>query len=511
MTVNQPSTSFSILRAQQIVESVDQRVLIVGQMASSGNATSGQLLQNVQSGSANLDARFGLRSHISGMIREFKKINDQTSLDVIPLADNGGAVAGTSVIGFVGEATESGRVRFGIASDANHGFNLDILAGDTSDAVAAKLVSAIATDRSSPFTSTATGGDVTCTAVNAGTLSNDWTMYVDGAVSGITISLNGWSGGATDPVLSDLFDAIAGRRYQTIVWPSAYDTGDLASLLTDRLNVSDDILQGVAFITSIGTPSQLSAQAAQLNNPSICLIASKRINNSFLIGSAHREMPDIISARVAAVRSIRFTENAPLTSILTTPAPLDQFGGRGLASLPYFNTVVPGMPVIFAVDQFSPSEVKGLAQSGISHVGANRNFTAMVLGEMATTNISSESGDPDDSFRLLNTVDTVVAIRDAFFLNFRRRYAQSRLTNDDLVAGRDLANQQSIEAFTEEIYQTLAEDTIVQSGEASLSDFKANRVVEVDVGRGRVTFNSRPLLITGLRVIIGTVQINFGN
>lgn len=510
MTINFPSTTFQILRAQQILESEEQRVLIVGQKQNAGTAATGALVESVSAATDSINALFGARSIVAEMVREFKAINTQTALDVIPLDDNAGGTAATGTVGFAGTATENGSIFVEVGSGTRYRFQVDILTGDTAAIVAGKLETLIDASASAPFTAALATADVNLTAANLGTVGNDWSIFVDGAVAGITVSISGWSGGATDPVLTNLFDVVANKRYQTIVWPSVFADTTVEAFLDARFNQAEQILQGVAVITNVGTAAASIAKATALNSQSVVVIASKAISTSDLVGAAHREFPDLISTRFAAIRSLRFTDGAALGNFLTTPAALDQFGSRALASLPYANTVIPNMATIRPVDQWTQAELISFRDGGVSAIGPNRNFSAMIAGEFVTTNTTDPAANPDDSFKFLNTVDTIAAIRDAFFLNFRARYGQSRLTNGSLRAGRDLANQASIEAFTEGIYQSLAEDVLVQEGQAALADFKLNRQVIVDVAAGQVTVNVAPLLVNGLRVIVGTVTVNFG-
>ena len=80
-----------------------------------------------------------------------------------------------------------------------------------------------------------------------------------------------------------------------------------------------------------------------------------------------------------------------------------------------------------------------------------------------------------------------------------------------MIAGRDMANEGSIIAFSNELYEELAEDALVQAGTAAKKDFNDNLVVDVAVRTGTVTITMAPLLVTQLRVILGTIQINFGS
>lgn len=510
MTVDFPQVNVTIARQASLTPAVDQRVLIVGQKLAAGSAASGALIENVQDDVLSNNDAFGARSILAEMVREWFKVNKLTSLDVIPINDNAGGTQAVASFAFTGTATESGTLFFEVGSGKNYRYQIDVLSGETAATVAGRLQTLLALSTTAPWTSALDTADVDFTAANAGPLANDWTLFVDGAVAGLSVAITGWNGGATGPVLSNTFVPIDGRRYQTIVWPSDFAAATLETELDARFNANNQNLQGIGIQTFIGTATEAIAAATALNSQSMVLIASKGVSKTEIVGTAHREFPDVIATRVAAVRALRMTEGAPIEQIMTTVAPLDQFGGRHISALPYANTVVLNMPVIRQADQFTSLELTQLRDGGVSVVAPNPNFSAMILGEMVTTNTTNESAQPDDSFKFVSVVDTMAAIRDAFFGTFKLRYAQSRLTNGALRPGLDMVNQASFEALTEEVYLSLAEDALVQAGQPALADFRLNRIVEVSIAEGKITFACAPLLVTGLRIILATISVNFG-
>ena len=511
MTANFPLVTVNIARQQSLAPAVQHRALIIGQKLAAGTATSGALIENVQDDVLSNNAAFGARSILAEMVREWKKINKVTPVDVIPIDDNAGGTQATASFAFTGTATESGPIFFGVGSDSTYRFRVDVLTGETAATVAGKLQSAVALATTAPFTSALDTADVDFTAANSGPGPNDWSLFVDGSVAGIAVAITGWTGGATGPVLSNTFVPIDSRRYQTIVWPSDFAAATLETELDARFNADNQNLQGVGIQTFVGTATEAIAAATALNSQSMVLIASKTISKTELVGTAHREFPDVVSTRFAAIRALRLTTDASIAQIMTTVAALDQFGGRAIASLPYANSVVLNMPIIRQVDQFTALELVSLRDGGVSAIAANENFSAVVCSEMVTTNTTNESAQPDTSFKFLSTIDTMAAIRDAFFQTFKLRYAQSRLTNGALISSRDMVNKPSFEATTEEIYQSLADDGLVQAGQEAIADFRLNRVVELSLAEGKITFACAPLLVTGLRVILATISVNFGD
>jgi phage tail sheath gpL-like len=505
-----PDFTFSIIPASQLASVQAQKVLIIGQMLAAGTAVAGDLITDLTDNTSQINALFGRRSHIAGMIRAFKRENEITRLDVIPLDDESGS-PGTAIFVVAGTATEDGTIVVSCGSKKDFAVTIDITSGDLHTDVATAIETAFALLLDAPFQGVDVAGTITFTSENDGTLSDEWDIRVDGEVSGITFTITGWTGGATDPTLTTILDVIGDIRYQTIVWPSVYPLDTVETLLNARFNASNQILDGVVLQAFKGTTAELIAYANQ-NSQSVVIISNQTISvTNKRVGTMVPEMPDIMVAEIAAVRALRLTEDAPLTSYLSSVASSDQFGGIALASLPYFNTLMPNLPVPNEEDSWTSPEMTELEDAGVAVVGGNRVFNGVILGGFVTTYLTNGAGNPDLSYQFLNTVDTASVIREFFFENSRSRYAQTRLTNGSLVAGRDMANNGSIRAFFNELYDELSEEVLVQKGTAAKKDFNDNLSIVLDLSQGKVTYAMAPLLVTGLRVMIGTMQINFGS
>jgi phage tail sheath gpL-like len=511
MPISLPNTTITIARQPGLTQIAEQRILVIGQKTAGGSATGGALVQDVSESSAEIASLFGARSHIAQVLRAIKLVNKLTAVDAIALADNGSAVSATAQVTFTGTATESGRIFVEVGSGRRFRFPVDVVTGDTGAGVAVKLLAEVNLATDAPFTGTQTTVDVDLTAANGGTWANDLTLRVDGTIGGISTTLTGWASGANDPSLTSLFAVIGSRRYQTIIWPSAYVTTVLETLLDARFNTDNDVLDGRAIITAVGTAGQIKTIASGLDSPSFVVFADKATSAADRVGTAMREMPDVVSAMFGAVRALRLTENASLASVITTPAPLDQFGGAALASLPLFNSILSELAVTLPVDEWTNTEVLDFNANGVSVIGPNRAFSSMIAGEVVTTNTTDGAGNDDLSFKFLNTVDTMSLIREVYFTRLKSQFSQARLTGGDLVAGRSMANEPLIRAFFKEIYQELAELTLVQAGSSAIRDFNQHLILIIDLSEGKVTFAMAPLLVTGLRVIIGTISVNFGS
>jgi phage tail sheath gpL-like len=508
MTIEMPKTTLNIIPAQQLAGVTEQRVLIIGQMLAAGTATAGVLVRDFPNdGSEN--TLFGRTSHIAQLIKAFKALNQVSKLDVLPLDDAGAAVNGTGVITLGGAPTEDGTLYVTIGSGKNLRVKIDVLSSDTITDIGDAIVAAYALLLDKPWTIANAVGVVTATATNGGTLSDNWGLEVEGTIAGLTVALTGWTGGATDPTLTGILDVIGDTRYQTILWPSVYALTEVETLLNSRFNATNDVLDGVAIQVKVDTLANLKTYANQ-NSQSVVIPAVKLIADTLYKGPAIMEFPDQACAQICAIRALRRTQDANLTQFLTTVAANDQFGGIALSSLPYFNTALPNLAVTKPANDFSKTDVQELTDAGLANIGPNRVYNATIFGEFVTTYLTDIAANSDDSYKFLNTVDTASIIREFYFTNLKARYAQTRLTGGDLIAGRDMANEASIRAFCKELYDSLADDALTQKGTAAKKDYDQNLVVAVNVSTGTATITQAPLLVSQLRVVLGTIQINFG-
>lgn len=512
MPISEPSVSFSIIPASQISGVTEQKTLIVGQMLAAGTATAGALIiDHPDDGSE--DTLFGARSHLAGMVRNFKRENKISQLDIIALDDDGGATQGTAVVTFgAGPATEAGSFYVTVGSEKDHTYEVSVAETDTVTDIGDALVALITADTDAPFTAANVAGVVTITAANGGTLSNDWGIKYTGNVAAVTVALTAWAGGATDPTLTGVLDPIGNIRYQTIVWPAVYDITVVGDDLDAKFNVTNNVLDGVALQGQVDTLANLKTYVSTLNSQSIVVLGQKAISvANDRIGPQTFEFLDTMAAQIAAIRALRLTDDAVLTQYLTTVASRDQFGGMAIGSLPYFNTSLPNAGIGSPADDFSNEDLDELRDNGVATYGPNRAYNTTIMGEFVTTYLTDNAGNPDTSYKFLNTVDTASLIREFYFNNFKRRYAQTRLTDGDLLPGRDMANEASIRAFCNELYDELADEALTQKGVAAKKSYNDSLDIVVTVSEGKVEVYQAPLLVSQIRVVIGTIQINFGN
>jgi len=508
----QPDVTLTLVNADREVSNKLQKVLIVGQKVAAGSAASGVLVKNISSTGAPENALFGINSQVAAMIRAFKAVNPIVQIDIIPLADGAGT-AGTKTITIVGTATEAGTLVVVAGSETLHRYEVAVASGNTATIIASSIVAKINADTKCPFTASSAIGVVTLTADNVGTVGNDLGVEVSGSIAGVTgFAVAVGVSGATDPALTGILD-VATDRYQGIVWPykdgSAIDT--LLLYLDARFNPTNAILDGVAFINLDDTHVNALAAGNAENSESLVLFGDKIESETNYKGPAMNEPSYSKSATVAAIRSLRLTPDAAIARYLTSSASLDQFGGPALASLPYFNTPVPQFPLIATGRGWTAVEITQLGDAGVSVIGNNSTGTNALIGEIFTTFKTDPAGNPDVTFEFLNYVDTSSNVREYFFNNYKKRFAQSRLTEGSVSRGRDMANAVIIRAYTEQLYKDLAGPNfvLVQDGETAFKFFKKNVTIVLDLATGKVTITMFVPIVTQLRQIIATLKIAF--
>lgn len=506
--ISQPKVTLNIIPGLLEISNAPQKVLVISQKTSVGTAISGALVENILNDNS-WNTFFGENAMISGMINGYKGINQVTQIDAISLDDNGGGVAATGTVGFLNTATANGTFEVTVGSDKNNKYSINVVIDDTADDIGAAVETAINADTKAPVTASNTSGTVTLTAVNAGTVGNSITLKVDGVVAGITPSVVAMASGATDPVLTGVFDVVGDNRYQTIVAPVEYGADFLTDFLDPRFNATNAVLDGVGIITQTDTFANLITNGDLENSQSLVYFGNKIVTDTLFKGSSIIELNAVQSAEFSALRALRLTDGANIANIvITTSGPLDSFGGKEIASLPYFNTPFFNISPIETGKGFDANEMDFLKNAGISVLGNNIPRNTIISGEVVTTRKTDTAGNPELTFKFLNSVDTSSVIREFFFNNYKAAYAQSRLTNGDLVPGRSMANPTSIREFTVSKYQSL-QGLLAEGGEDALNFFKDNLQVSVDTSTGKATVTMKVQIVGQLREISGTIQITF--
>ncbi len=454
---------------------------------------------------------------IAAMVRAFKKVNGIVQVDCLVFDDNG---TGDRVVDIVigGPASADGSIVWRVGGEVDFTFTQAVTDLDTADDIATAAAALLEANTKLPFVVTAPGAaTLTFTAVNAGTVANTLGIECIIDCAGVTVDTNivETTAGLLDPVIGATELAVLTERYQGIVWPYS-NSAALQTFLGDRFNATNQVLDGVGIITINGTQSEVEGVVTPLNSPSVVYFCDKdetetSSNKAQYLGPALNEPSYAKSAQFAGIRSLRLTDGASISQFLTSTASLDQFGGPALASLPYFNTVMPDLPVIKSGRGWTDVELESIKDEGGSVIGNNITGTNVLVGEVVTTYKTDTAANVDKTFRFLNYVDTASGAREYFHNNYRKRFAQDRLTTGAVSRGRGQANRVILKQFGERLYGNLAgvDFVLVQDGEDALVFFKNNQVVILDLDDGEAVITMVVPIQTQLRTILATMKVAF--
>lgn len=509
--INKPEVTLDLLEAPAIITNLAQKVLMVGQKLPIGTAVSGDIIENFQLGEE--DTILGQASHLSAMVRAFKFVNKETQLDIIPLDENGGDTQFTVDVTFVGVVTRSGSIELvtgGAFADTN---TVSVIIGDTANDIASKFEALINANGDSLVSSSVSVGVLTLTAEMKGEVGNEIGVKATiKFVEGITVTVETPTLATGNPSTTGLFDNVGKVRYQTVVYPTPYPLTTLTAFLDPRFNVTNNVLNGVGILWKTDTFANLLAIVNPLNNQNIVIGANQVINTSLYKGGDILELQDVITSIYAGIRSLRLTTGASLSAILPAGTQaLDQRGGVAAASLPYFNTLLPRLFPGDVNNGFTDGEENDLKNGGATVIGVNRANNAIISGEAVTTRKTDNLGNPVQSWKFLNFLDTHSGVREFMVNSIKIRFAQSRLTSGSVRPGRNEINLGSIRVAFVEFYQTLGSDEfmLVDAGQASVDFFGENLVLKVDFALGEVTADMEVIITTQLRSFVGTIQIAF--
>ncbi len=512
-----PIVNANILGQKTPLTPDDHHILLVGQMVS-GTASDGELIEDILT-EADINNAFGRTSQIAkggrDLINLFKSSRIRPKLSAIGKVDAGGATAATATVVFGGTATENGTLTVYVDSISNGKYEIDVISGDTATQIGDKLDALILANLNSPVTSANVTGTVTMTAVNAGTQGNTIGLKSSGNVAGVTVTIAAsLAGGATDPTTTGLFDVANGKRYNTIIYPAEWGTDTLTDFTEARFNVDNKVLDGVGIVSATDTFANLNATLDAVNSGqgfrTFVYMPNKLVNRASQRGGAFCESSYVIAARTGGIRGLRVTENSHVASLVVNGL---SRGGFFMAAIPYHNTPY-NFPVIESQDKFLDEEEEELISSGGFVLTNNQNNTGILARSGVTTYKLDAQGNPDNSFKYLNFVDSLSIAREFMFKNAKfKDFAQSALTNSEEVLSKATYNKELIVGVFMGYYETLARNpryTIFRAGETPRSQFKESieDTILIDLTKGEVSLETLGNILSQIRILNFDVTLN---
>lgn len=517
-----PRVNIQLSQANIVTAFKDRTNLIVGQKGATGTAVSGDLIQDVEflrDDEIKILLGTGELYHRVAAWRDGVEISDGgilPSLDVIPVDESGTGVAATATAVVAGtSATADGELTVSVIDEKQFSVNVNVTSGDTPTVVAAAIDAAFNLLTDKPFTNGAAVGTVTFTASDVGTVGNYYGVKIEGNIAGLTLSTTAWASGANDPILTTILDSIEGIRYTGLSWPEYWQ--DSLSIPVDefdsRFNVSNGIMDGVVVHGRSETFANAISAVAALNSQSLVMMGNNVLATTLQNGPAILIPADWVVSLFMGIKAKRLTTGTQIADLIVAQNALrDSTGGAALASLAYFNTPLKNAPVTSPTYLYSKSEQKELESVGFTTYGVNTAKNGMLMAQTVTTRTTDAAGNENDSFLYLNYVDTGSVCREIFFFELKAAYAQSRLTQGDLVAGRSMENPASIKQELMSIYRDLADLVLVQAGSDAEAFFSDNTTVEITggslVNRG-VTINGVLPIVTQLGTIDYNLALSF--
>ncbi|MCH9735869.1 MAG: hypothetical protein K0U78_15175 [Actinomycetia bacterium] len=515
--INFPKTNVPIISTTTPQENSDQKVLFVGQ--SDSPPASAELVQNISNSEADIVSEFGAGSMLSRMLINARKLNKICEFDAISVQGTGDGSAADATVLFTGTATEDGTITVTIESSDVGSISFSVSDTDTATVIGDSLVSAIAANTDLDYDAVNTAGSVVISSGTDGVIFNQVSISCSGSVSGVSYTVTGFGSSDTGtdvPAnLDSILDLIGEERYQTIVWPynDSASVDIVQEFLDSRFNADSQVLDGVAIVGVTDTYANLITLVGNYSSQSLVIIGDEFTTASTTDeSSAIFESPWVIAAQFGAIRALRRQPNANISDlVISKNGALDSTGGPALSSKPYANTPFSLLPNIGVGRGFTRTEISDLNDAGVSVLGNNRSKTSIVAGQVVTTYVTDPAGNQDLSYKYLNYVDTASTGREYIFNNLQSTYSQSRLTDGNLVKGRDMANSESIAATMVNFYQVLSnEDYVVaRKGEDILQYFKENLSVSVDLLTGSVDITFNLPIVTQLREIYAPMTLTF--
>jgi hypothetical protein len=119
------------------------------------------------------------------------------------------------------------------------------------------------------------------------------------------------------------------------------------------------------------------------------------------------------------------------------------------------------------------------------------------------------AGNPDDTWKYLEWRDTHGVIREYIVLNVRKRFAQYRLTEGELIPNRAMANEAMIRGYLLELCMDLANRSLVVKGQAARQYIQDNMSVVLTLAERKAQVALTVPMVSQLGQIIGTIKFSF--
>ncbi len=381
--------------------STARKVLLVGQMISTGTATASipyEILRETDG-----EALFEKGSILDFAIKAAFKAHPYALISAVAIADAG--VKATATVIFATTATGSTTYQLRIAGVP---INIDITSGDTATVIGASLQTAINANTSLPVTALSVTGTVTLTAKNGGTVGNGISIrekWAAGLVSGAgtTSALSGAVMGSVTPGTGSvshtaaLAGCVGARYHEVAILLDDSTAGGVAKTSVNSESDAEHAHGEFAHQTVNGSQSTATTLALALNGPRNSVVA---INTSESWSVA-------ITAAYAAVLSS------------------EEVATRPLNTLPLIGIVPPPVE-----KRWTRTEMRTLLDNGCTPLVVLPGETVGILRSVIT-GVKNTAGDFDYSTLDITITRAFDDLRDNVTLMFNTNYPRARWADSD--------------------------------------------------------------------------------
>jgi len=356
-------------------------VLLMGNMLSTGTATTNTIVYGpdtivqLQTEQNAIDL-FGTGSELHRMFRRFVKINKNTTLRAIAVAESAGAQA-TGTIRFVGTATAAGTARLYVHDEV---IEVPVDNLDTSSDVATDLATAINQQThwgvTAAATATGTWAFVTMTARQRGPRGNE-IRYMPGITPNIGLTVatavdRALADGATADSNTTALSTINNSKYYYVV-ASATDATQIDAL-SDQINTNAG--------ATIGIRQRCIAGSVDTLSPTNTISTGRNSARTEIVWS---EKSPWTGAELAA------NQAGIVTLFETKPNPRTNFAFFGNDAVSGQYWVVPRPRLDSAIP--SRTNIKSALNNGVSPIGINPNGTTYLVNRITTRSLNGSTND----------------------------------------------------------------------------------------------------------------------
>ncbi|MQX36818.1 phage tail sheath subtilisin-like domain-containing protein [Roseospira navarrensis] len=459
-------------RAVQGLPGMPSRILVLGQMLSTGTATALEPIDILTGDQA--AGYFGRGSMLHRMAHFLRANNTVTRATVIPMEDDGAAQAATGTLAITGPATASGTLVLWIAGQR---VRVGVAAGTAATAIATATAAAINAVLDLPVTAAATAADVTLTCRWSGETGNAIDIrvgyYGEAMPAGVGLTITPMSGGSANPDLTAALAAIGDEWVTDIILPYT-DTASLAAIEAElETRFGPLVMQDAhAYAWAQGTHAELTTLGDSRNSPHLTIMG--------MDGSP--TPPWEAAAALGAVAAYHLQ--------IDPARPLQTLELRGV------------LPPAEA-DRFTMEERNLLLHDGIAT--ARTEVNTVQIDRAITTFQTNQWGIEDISYLDVTTLKTLAYLRYSVRARIFQRFPRHKLASDGTRygPGQAIVTPAVIRDELVALFREWETAGLVEQAD----QFKSELIVERDQSDpNRVNALIPPDVINQFRVFAGQVQ-----